>query len=209
VAVYLDGRHALDLSAMVASDARLHKDDVLTEERQRALLKEDEPYRAREAALRMLGRREMSGRELANKLSGAGFSEGAAAQTVEWTRERGYVDDRRFAAAYAADRLKAGWGRQRIMSELVRKGIDRGELSGEAWNELLRTRGAADDIEQLVGLVRRRFGGQLRADPESAGRRINGFLARRGHDWDTVAAVLKAVKEDVDPDDDRRSPALS
>jgi regulatory protein len=195
VAVHIEGQHVFDLSAMVAVNAGLHKDEVLTEERQRELLLEDEPNRAREASFGMLARREMSARELAGKLSAQGISDSAVSDTVEWLRGNGYVDDRRFAAMFAADRLKAGWGRQRIVSELMRKGVEREVLTGDSWRELLETRGVTDGIEEVVALVRRRFSAQLESDPAAAPKRMSAFLARRGHDWDTIAAVLKAVKQ--------------
>jgi regulatory protein len=198
VAVYVEGQYAFDLSATVVVGAGLHKDKELTEERQRELLQEDEPNRAREAAFAMLTRREMSARELTGKLSTQGISETAASTTVEWLSANGYVDDRRFAAMFAADRLKAGWGRQRIVSELMRKGIDRDTLTGDGWAELLEARGVTDSTEQVVALVRRRFASQLDSDPVGAKNRISGFLSRRGHDWDTISAVLKALKQGAD-----------
>jgi regulatory protein len=202
VAVHIEGQHAFDLSAALAVSAGLHKDEVLTDERQRDLLQSDEPNRAREAAFGMLARREMSAHELAGKLSLQGISDDAVSDTLEWLRESGYVDDRRFAAMFAADRLKAGWGRQRIVSELMRKGVERDMLTGESWRELLETKGATDGVEEVVALVRRRFSAQLESDPVGAKNRISAFLARRGHDWETIAAVLKAVKQSAESFDE-------
>lgn len=196
VSVYLDGQHAFDLDAVVAAEAGLRMDDVLTEERQAALLLADEPFRAREAGLSMLARREFSAGEIADRLRRTGFGEGAVGDTVAWLEERGYVDDRRFVAAYAADRLKAGWGRQRIVSELLRRGVDREVLAGDECGGLLERHGSADGMEQILALVKRRFAGQLSSDPAGAKRRIGGFLARRGHDWETISAVWRALRED-------------
>lgn len=201
VSVYLDGRRMFDLSAAVVVEADLRKDEFLTEERIAALLQQDEPNRAREAALRFLARRELPKRELGKKLSSYGVSEEVVASTLAWLEGLGYVDDRRFAGAYAAEKLKAGWGRQRVVSELVGKGVDRDLLKDEAWAELLNSRGIVEDLGQLISQVRRRFGGQLVTDPAGAKRRISGYLARRGHDWQTIGSVLRTVLASEDQSD--------
>jgi regulatory protein len=195
VGVYLDGRHAFDLSAAIATQADLRKDELLSEERQ------SEPYRAREVALDVLARRELCSGEVATRLLRAGISEGVASATIGWLEERGYVDDRRFVVAYAADRVKAGWGRRRIVGELIRKGLDRDMVAGEALNALLGQQGVVDAVEQVLPLVTRRFAGQLISEPEDARRRISGYLARRGHDWETIAAVLRALQPGEDAAD--------
>ncbi len=193
VAVYVDGKHAFDLNALLAAESGLRKDDYLSEERQAELVHADEPHLARDVALSALARKERCEREISAVLVRKGISMDIAEQTIAWLRERGYVDDRRFAAAYAKDRQKAGWGRQRIVSELLRRGIARDIVAGDAWHELSNDLGTDGERQQLEQLVRRRFSNQLRDDPEVARRRIIGFLTRRGHDWDSIASVLRSV----------------
>ena len=110
---------------------------------------------------------------------------------------QGYLDDRRFAASYAAEKLKGGWGRRRIVAELGRKGIARTLMEGDAWDELLLRVDTSVDTEALVSLVERRFGRQLEDDPDGARRRIAGFLSRRGHEWDEIKRIVRLVGEGV------------
>ena len=121
---------------------------------------------------------------------------------MSWLEERGYLDDRRFAAAYAAERLKAGWGRRRIAGELLKRGVERSLVCGEAWDEVVAEQGAADDDGLVLALARKRFAGQLAADPESAKRRLAAFLARRGHDWDAIARITRRLCEEVRCEED-------
>lgn len=194
VAVYMDGARVFDVSAVVAQNAGLRKDEELTRERQVELLREDEPYRAREAALGLLGRRDLPSAELASRLRDRGISEEQAEATVAWLSELGYVDDGRYAAAYMSAKINAGWGRRRIASELYQKGIDRATVD-ESWRACAEEGQDADVCQQLIDLVHKRFGRQLISDPDGARRRISGFLARRGHDWDTIAEVLSVLKQ--------------
>ena len=198
VAVYLDGRFALELAGVVAGEAGLSRGDVLGEERQTLLLERDAGYRAQDLALSMLARRELSRREVAAKLQQAGLGDEVVEGTLSWLEERGYVDDRRFASAYMGERLKAGWGRRRIAAELLKKGVAGEIVRGEAWDEVLQEQGLSSEGEAAVALARKRFGGLLAADPETGKRRLAGFLARRGHDWEDIAKITRLVCADVD-----------
>jgi regulatory protein len=129
------------------------------------------------------------------KLRRSGFADHVTEQTLSWLQTQGYLDDRRFAASYAAEKLRSGWGRRRIVAELGRKGIPRSLVEGDAWDELLPGLDTAVDTEALVGLVERRFGRQLEDDPDGARRRIAGFLSRRGHDWDEITRIVRLVAE--------------
>ncbi len=195
ISVHLDGRFAFKVSAAAAARADLRKDEYLSEERLLELLKEDEGERARDAALGMLSRREMCAAEVAGKLGAMGIPGHTVAETVAWLQELGYVDDGRFVADYAGAKLKAGWGRRRIAAELARKGVARELTAGDAWGELTQKPDGPDELQQILDLVRRRFAGQLKSDPQGAAHRINGFLARRGHDWDTISAVMRALRQ--------------
>ncbi len=202
VAVFIDGERAFDISAILAQEAGLRKDDVLSEEQVRDLLLSDEPYRAREMALKTLARRDLLSAELGSRLRDFGVHEGEIAALMRWLEDRGYVDDRRYAATFVATRSRAGWGRRRTVGELVRKGLDR-SVADDVWQQWASEGSEAVQRRDLVALVSRRFGVQLKAEPAMAKRRIGGFLARRGHDWEMIAAVLKEIGQGEDaPADD-------
>ena len=195
VAVHLDGRRAFDLSSTVADRAGLRAGAPLTAERQQELLHEDAPFRARERALRLLGLRDRPRRELESRLRQAGFDPGVVAQTMEWLVDLGYLDDRRFAAAYVAEKQRGGWGPRKIRAELGVKGVERSTVDEvvAALEDLDSTAAAASDAI-LQQTVRRRFGGQFATDPEGAERRLAGFLARRGYDWDTIGRMARMLQ---------------
>jgi regulatory protein len=199
IGVYLDERFAFDLAALIVEAVDLHQGDALTEELEASLLERDLPYRAQNLAMGVLSHRELCRGEVATRLRRAGFADGVVADTLSWLQERGYVDDRRFAAAYAAERLRAGWGKQRIVGELLRKGVEREVVSGEALGELIDGQGTAEQAESLLALVKRRFGSQMAVDPEGAKRRIAAFLARRGHDWDAIGRITRLLSEESSP----------
>ena len=197
VAVHLDGHRAFDLSSVVVDRAGLRAGDPLIAERQRELLDQDAPYRARERALRLLGLRDRSRREIEMRLRQAGFEPPAVAETVEWLTGLGYLDDRRFAGAYVAEKQRGGWGPRRIRAELAAKGVERPVVDEAlaAREENGTTGGDGDAV--LEQTVRKRFGGQFATDPEAAERRLAGFLARRGYDWDTIGRMIRMLRAET------------
>ena len=195
VAVHLDGLRAFDLSSLVADGAGLRAGEPLTAERQQELLHQDAPYRARERALRLLGLRDRSRREIGMRLRQAGFEPGVIDETVEWLAGLGYLDDRRFAGAYAAEKQRSGWGSRRIRAELAAKGVERSVVDEAVAAREDAGSGASEEADTaLEDVVRRRFGGQFAADPEGAERRLAGFLARRGYDWDTIGRMTRVLR---------------
>ena len=194
LSVHIDGRALFDLAAEVVAGHDLRQGVELGEDEQALLLLEDEPYRAREAALVMLGRREFCAAEVAGRLRDAGYREEVVDSSVEWLREHRFVDDARYAKAYVAEKTRAGWGRRRIVAELTRKGVDRHILAVEHWHELSGGKTTEQLAADLAEEVNRRFGEQLRREPSTGRRRAGGFLARRGHDWDTIGEVLRLVE---------------
>jgi regulatory protein len=191
--VYLDGSRAFDVSTVVADEAGLRHGMYLDETAQEALVRADAPYRAREKALALLAVRDRCKGEIEARLRLAGFADPDIAAAARWLQGLGYVDDRRFAAAYSTARARSGWGVRRVRMELLQKGVARDvvdEVLGSEEDDTDTGRTAA------VDLARRRFAGQLACDPEGAKRKLGGFLARRGYDWDEIGMIIAALEQE-------------
>jgi regulatory protein len=195
--VYLDGRLGLDLAAVVVDQAGLRCGDRLSADRQSELSELDVPYRARERALRLLGLRDRSRRELERRLHQAGFSPEVVAETLLWLSDLGYVDDRRFAGAYAAEKRRTGWGSARVRAELAGKGVERSLIDEVLADTEPPPGGRLQGEDVLEQLVRRRFSAQFAADPDDAERRLAGFLGRRGYDWDTIGRMTRMLRAEA------------
>jgi regulatory protein len=200
VAVYVDGGLAFELAEEVAARANLDRGEFLSEERQAALLAESQPLDARERAVSLLSRRELSRHDVGLRLRRAGYPDAVVDETLRWLEERGYVDDRRYAALYAGERAKAGWGRRRIVSELRKRGVSGESVADEATDDLTASGEPTDEMEAVLSLARRRFQGQIAGDVAGTERRLASFLARRGHDWDTIGRVMRRLYEESQSD---------
>lgn len=196
--VGLEDAAELELASILVERVGLRVGALLTEEMQERLLREDEPYRARSRALHLLALRDRSRRELETRLRDLGFSHQVVADTATWLGALGYLDDRRFAERYAAEKLRAGWGSRRISSELLRKGIERAQIEQALDVERDNAQAALEGSEALRTLVHRRFARQFATDADAAERRLMGYLARRGYDWETSARVARELRSEVD-----------
>jgi regulatory protein len=139
--------------------------------------------------------------EMESRLMRLGFGVEAVGRTTEWLLERGYLDDRRYVERYVAEKLRVGWAGRRISGELLRQGLDRGLVDEIATTALEDEEPGAARFEVLTDTVRRRFGPQFRADPKAAERRMAGFLARRGYDWETIDRLARRLRDECARED--------
>ena len=107
---------------------------------------------AREAALRLLARREHSAVELKTKLVGKGWPEDLIDKVIPALAEAGLQSDCRFAESFARQRAGRCYGPRRIHAELAQRGIDPG-LAAEAIESL-----EIDFAELAAGYYRRKYG---------------------------------------------------
>lgn len=148
-----------------------------------SLLDEVELSQARERALRLLGYRERSVKELAKRLTDDGYPAAVAQAVTDRMSETGLVDDDRFAMAWARSRAAAGFGPKRVLRELAMKGVDP-ELSSAAVS-------AAYEGQEPVARARELLGSADTSTRAGRDRAIRKLL-RRGYD---IGIALKAVDD--------------
>jgi len=141
----------------------------------------------REAAVRLLARREHSRRELAAKLRSRGAEGEAIDEVLEALAREGLQSDARFAESYTHSRRERGYGPLRIRGELNERGVD-DALIEEAL-------AAFDDWERLGEEVRlRKFGRRPPRDWPERAKQMR-FLQYRGFAAEQIRAALDAETE--------------
>ena len=129
---------------------------------------------ARQRALKILERRDVSRKMLLDKLTEKGISNTDA-------EELGVVNDERFAGLVVRHYAAKGYGKRRICDELYRRGIDR-----ELWDTAL------DELPETDDTVDRLLGAKLRGDVSPEGlKRAQGYLLRRGYSWDEIRGATE------------------
>lgn len=149
-----------------------------------------DPPRAHAVALDLLSRKAWTRRDLSARLVRRGAPAALAAAVVADLESRGYVDDRAFAVAWVESRARGrGLGSRRLRAELGAKGVARPLV-----DEALRDVGALDDEEARArAAALRRVGALKRGTSAEVGRRLQGYLSRRGFPPEVVRRVMRQV----------------
>lgn len=143
---------------------------------------------ARDAALRLLARREHSRWELTQKLEQRGFSSEDYAPVLDAMQHEGLLSDTRFAAALLRQRSGQGYGERRVQQELEHHRIAP-EDQRQAWAEV-ESDTLPDWVTQAYAVLCRRHapGEPLTLQQRAATQR---FLLRRGFAPETVQAAWR------------------
>ena len=142
--------------------------------------------RCRQRALRIIGARAMSVKELTDRLKEKGESPENAEDAAQWLLDMRLLDDAQYAAMCVRHYAAKGYGPGKIRNELYRRGIAR-----ELWDVALEELPEQDD--RIDALLRRK----LKSDtPDRAElRKAADYLYRRGFGRDEIHAALARYSE--------------
>jgi regulatory protein len=141
-------------------------------------------------ALHLLGRRELSVKQLRERLLDREHAAGDVDRAITLLLENRALDDARVAAAYVRTALTVkGRGRLRIRRELQEMGID----SGVAAQALADAFGDADERTLVKRALDKKLRGKTIATTADQAR-IFQYLLRQGFTPSTVTAVLRDAR---------------
>ena len=144
---------------------------------------------ARAYAFLLLKFRLRSANELLQRLRQKGFSEQLSRSTIEFLKEKNFIDDRVFAKAWVGSRLNRPFGLRRIKMELSVKGLDK-EIIESTLNQ---AKCGYDETRVVSDLAKQRFSKQKGIEPRLAKSRVYAYLLRRGFSPDIVNDVIKQL----------------
>lgn len=175
--IYIDDQPVMTVSADTIIEAGLHTGMQIDESKLYEIERTVTLVKAKNKAYNYLSYGDMSAKRLKEKLLRAGFSEDVCDMCVGSMREKGYIDDARYAAALARNMAQNKlYGPRRIVSELCVKGVER-ELAENAASEL------ETDFEQNI---RRLISGKFNRERN---KQIAALL-RYGYDYDMISSIL-------------------
>lgn len=181
-----DNGEELRTTLAVVTELSLYSGRTLTEDELSAVRDVSARSRCRQRALRIIGARAMSVKELADRLKEKGESPENAEDAAQWLLDMRLLDDAQYAAMCVRHYAAKGYGPGKIRNELYRRGIAR-----ELWDEALEELPEQDD--RIDALLRRK----LKSDtPDRAElRKAADYLYRRGFGRDEIHAALARYSE--------------
>ena len=152
---------------------------------------EERVQHALELAYRYLGRRDRTVAEVRGRLEAEQLESEVVDAAVRELEEHGYLDDARYAQRFAEDRRTLdAWGPERIERRLLAVGIDPSLIAAA-----LGERGATEELEAAVAVLRRRFP-SAPADDRARDRAL-GLLVRKGYDLELAYDAVRAYERDA------------
>lgn len=173
---------SMKMGLAVIADFSLYTGRELTQEEFAAITDASGLGRAKERALRMIGARPLSERELYDKLIEKGESEHHAAAVVARMLELRLIDDGEYARMLVRHYAAKGYGARRVRDELYRHKVNR-----EHWDAALEEMPEADDT--LDRLLASRMRGAPPSD-RAAVKKASDALVRRGYSWEEIRSAL-------------------
>jgi regulatory protein len=147
---------------------------------------------ARNFALKLLGYRSRSRKELSERLGRKGFSSSQINNTIKFLEQAGLINDETVArelCRYAVE--KKHFGKKGIEQFLYSRGIGKDLI-----NEQMSTLQPDIDHETAARLVKRRLQSLDHFPRHVIRRRLCGMLQRRGFSGDVIRSTMKAIKQD-------------
>jgi regulatory protein len=198
VNVHIDGEFCCGAAWEVVYAEGLRVGDAASADAIARIRTADEHWKAKQAALSLLGARPRARRELGDRLRRKGFDADAAEWALTQVERLGFIDDVAFAESWVRDRLRLRpRGARALVAELTRKGVD-GDTARSVVERVMRTEQKDDSAlcQQAADKWLRTRGRIVAAEPDQharVARRLAAFLERRGYAGDHIRAALDRI----------------
>lgn len=186
--IYLDGEFAFGLDEELVYKFDLRQGESIDMATIGQVLVAEEFKSAKDTALRFLGYRARSEKELRDKLTQSGYAEDTIEKVVSELKRMKYIDDNEFAAMFVRDRLRMHpVGSYLLEQELKQKGLS-DEIVENALEEAYRKKSQFELAKELAEKKGRSY---KNLDDHKKKKRVVDFLLRRGFDWEIVKHVME------------------
>jgi regulatory protein len=145
--------------------------------------------KARAYAFLLLKFRLRSEKEMLARLRQKGFCQQISQDTVNFLKEKEFINDYVFAKVWVFSRLKRPLGLRKIEQELAQKGVA-GEIIQDA---LLQAKEQYSESQIVSQLAKLRFSKLKGIEPLKAKARVYGYLMRRGFSPDVIMEVIRDI----------------
>jgi regulatory protein len=188
VNVYLDGEFAFGLARILA--AWMQVGQILSDEKIAQLKASDELEVAYQHAIKFMNYRPRTESEIRQNLLKHAVPEIILEEVVQRLHHAGLLDDRRFADAWVENRADLHPRSRRALAyELKQRGVDQQVIQ--------KSLEQVDDDHAAYQAALRQSRKLQELDWQDFRKKMVGFLARRGFDYETSALVVKRVWNEI------------
>lgn len=185
--IFIDGEFVLGIDKKTVEDMDLRVGKLVDEKDLKKITSQEELNKAQAYALMLLGYRERSLREIKMRMRQKGYEEKLVEKVVKYLKDRNLINDKRFTQLWAESRIKKGYGRWRIQSELEQKGVNR-EIGDEILKDLYS---GIDEVQVALDLVEKKR--WVSKEPPRLTERVSNLLRRRGFSFEVISNVVEKI----------------
>ena len=139
----------------------------------------------------LCARSEQCSYEVSEKLKKWGISTTDRSRILKTLKEGRYIDDFRYAAAYAADKLRfSGWGKRKIALMLRAK-----RIPAEHIQQVISNIDPDEYLQHAVTLLKTRCHGTSTLKSREETIKIVRFGMQRGFEYDILVKALKSIEK--------------
>lgn len=132
--------------------------------------------------------------DIRNKILKTGFSSEEASQMIDYLKANKYLDDARYARAFASDKVRfSGWGRMKVRMGLRAKGMSDSIISQALEN--INEEDYADSLRNALAAKAR----SLNLNDVKDRQKLYRHLASRGFESSLIIAEIKATLNQSKP----------
>ena len=143
---------------------------------------------ARDYALKIVEFKDRTEKEIREKLKQKGYDENTIEDEVEFLKNYGFINDSRYAERFTNDAINLKkWGKSRIKTELLRKGVNREIVENvieDAFSEI--------DEDRLFLEMQKRFKNSDFSNIKERARIFNFFI-RRGFTPEEIKGAMNKM----------------
>jgi regulatory protein len=185
--IFIEGEFVLGIDKKTIEDMDLRVGKLVDEKDLKKITSQEELNKAQAYALMLLGYRERSLREIEMRMRQKGYEEKLVEKVVKYLKDRNLINDKRFTQLWAESRIKKGYGRWRIQSELEQKGVNR-EIGDEILKDLYS---GIDEVQVALDLVEKKR--WVSKEPLRLTERVSNLLRRRGFSFEVISNVVEKI----------------
>jgi len=185
--VYLDGEYEFGLSDLDLGTSGLRIGQVLGPVEIEEFKKQADQSKAYALAVRFLGVRPRSRREIQDYLARKGSTPEDTERVIERLAGLGLVNDRAFATSWVANRqLLRPRSKRQLEQELMAKGLSRDDIS-----PVLAELDGDIEVATLLGVIEKK----RRLPQYQNSEKLMGYLSRQGYSYDLIKKALTRLDE--------------
>ncbi len=190
--IFVKNQFLIGVSDSTLTKLNLKKGVEITPSFLREIEQQEDRWAAREYMFRILSRRDHSRKELKDKAHKKGYSGGFIDEILDEFEQKEYINDRKFAKKYAADKFEFNdWGPYKIRTQLFKKGISK-PIAERVISNTFGNQAIKESMKALITKRKRRY---QREPKEKRRKKVFDYLMRKGYDSENI---LKHLDELLD-----------